>query len=134
VAVPLALQPGATGLRVRFVADNMQWLVDAIAVAAGETRLFDAAAAAGGRVEVSANPVRAGPVTLRWPAGSAGARIEIFSALGTRIAGESLPQDLGRWVWTLETTGGAPVTNGMYAVVVTRSDGARYRRRLFVAR
>jgi hypothetical protein len=134
VAVPLDLSPGATGLRVRFVADNMQWLVDAIAVAAGETRLFDAAAATGGQVEVSANPVRVGPVTLRWPAGTAGARIEIFSALGSRIAGESLPQDPGRWVWTLETAGGAPVTNGMYVVVVTRSDGARFRRRLFVAR
>ena len=85
-------------------------------------------------MEVSANPVRTGPVTLHWPRGPAGARIEIFSTLGTRVAGESLSQDLGRWVWTLETAGGAPVTNGMYVVVVTRSDGARFRRRLFVAR
>jgi hypothetical protein len=134
VAVPLDLTPGASGLRVRFIADNMSWLVDAIAIAAGETRLFDAVPAVGGQVEVSANPVRSGPVTLHWPPGPGTARIEIFSTLGTRVAGESLPQDLGRWVWTLETAGGAPVASGMYVVVVTRSDGARFRRRLFVTR
>ena len=40
VALPLALPPSATGMRVRFIADGMNWLVDAIAIAAGETRLL----------------------------------------------------------------------------------------------
>jgi hypothetical protein len=135
VRVPLTLSAGAARLRVRFIADNMPWLVDAIAVTAGETGLFDVAATrSGGVVEVSANPVRQGPVTLRWPAGLTAARVEIFSALGARVLDRTLPQDPGRWVWSLETGGGDPVVNGLYLVVVTRGDGARFRRRLFVAR
>jgi hypothetical protein len=136
VAASLAAAEGAFSLRLRFIAENMDWYVDAIAITAGVTTLFDVAETGRSQnlVEVSANPVRAAPVTVRWPAGSGGARVELFSLTGARVAGENLGSDPGRWVWNLETSAGRPVANGVYLVVVTRSDGTRLRRRLFVAR
>lgn len=135
VAVPLPSASAATTLRVRFIAAGFPWLVDAVAVAAGETRLFDVAGRQqAGVVEVSANPVHGPPVTLRWPAGTGAARVQLFTLLGTPVRDERLSPDPGRWVWDLATTSGAAVMNGLYYVVVTRDDGTRYRRRLFVAR
>ncbi len=91
-----------------------------------------AQAAAG--ITVSDNPVRTPPVTLSWPAGAASVRVVIFTQLGTRILDATLPSDPGQYAWDLRTQGGDPVANGAYLVVVTRSDGVRYRRRLLVAR
>jgi len=47
---------------------------------------------------------------------------------------EMLPADPGLWRWDLTTRAGFVVANGAYALVVTRGDGVRYRRRLFVLR
>jgi hypothetical protein len=138
VQVPLGAAAGAASIRLRFVAERIDWQVDAIAVTASDAatgRLF--ASLAGTRalvVEVSANPVTAAPVTLRWPAAGGAARVDIFSLTGTRVAGASLPTDPGRWVWDLTTTTGGTVANGAYGVVITLGDGTRLRRRLLVAR
>jgi hypothetical protein len=135
-AVPLPPVEGAARLRVRFVADSLWWLLDAVTVAAADPRLFGAAVrtAAADPIAVSANPVRGDQVTLHWPAGTGVARVEIFSLTGTRVAEASFASDPGRWVWDLTVGAGQRAANGAYAVVVTREDGTRLRRRLLVAR
>jgi hypothetical protein len=134
--VSVALEsPGASSVRLRFIARSLVWRLDAVALAAGETDLFDAPTSApASAVAFSANPVRAGTVTIRWPAGQGTARVEVFTPLGAPIAGATLPSDPGRWQWDLTSSSGGLVTNGVYLVVVTRADGTRLRRRLFVAR
>jgi hypothetical protein len=134
--VSVALEaPGASAVRLRFIARSLVWRLDAIALAAGETDLFGAPAQAPvSVVAFSANPVRNGPVTIRWPAGQGTARVEVFTPLGARVAGATLSSDPGRWQWDLTSSSGGLVTNGVYLVVVTRADGTRLRRRLFVAR
>lgn len=135
VAASLAPAEGAASLRVRFVASGMQWWIDAVAVAAGESRLFDAAASAQGNpLGISANPVREAPQVLRWPAGEGTARVQVFSYYGTLVADETLPVDPGLYRWDLTTRSGQPAANGAYVAVVTLSDGTRYRRRFFVLR
>ena len=136
VALPLTAAEGASSLRLRFVASGMPWRLDAIAVVAGESQRFDAATALaqGNPLEVSANPVRTPPVTLRWPPGTGSARVQVFSFYGTLLVDEMLPADPGLWRWDLTTRAGFVVANGAYALVVTRGDGVRYRRRLFVLR
>ena len=142
VAASLPLPPGATNLRVRFVSNQMDWWVDAIAVAASSSTLFAAPAVAQApAIAVSQNPLRSGTVTLRWPAAAAGnARVEIFSLLGTPVVSVDAGPDVGLWRWdgtilrSQQQAGGPQVANGAYLVVVTRGDGQRLRRRLVVAR
>jgi len=138
VQVPLGAAAGAASIRLRFIADQLDWQVDGIAVTASDAatgRLFRTPSVTRApSVEVSANPVKTAPVTLRWPAGGGSAQIDIFSLTGTRIAGASLPVDPGRWVWDLTTVTGGEVANGAYGVVITLGDGTRLRRRLLVAR
>jgi hypothetical protein len=135
VVASLAPAEGAASLRVRFVASGMQWWVDAVTVAAGESRLFDAAATAQGNpLGISANPVRAAPQVLRWPPGQGTARVQVFSFYGTLVAEEVLPADPGLYRWDLTARSGELVANGAYVAVVTLSDGTRYRRRFFVLR
>ncbi len=107
-------------------------VLSATAVAFTPPRLHAQAAAPG--IQVSANPVRSAPVHLHWPAGAGDVRVAIFSHLGTRIVNAVLPSDPGTFVWDLTTERGEPVANGAYAVVVSRADGRRFRRRLLVAR
>lgn len=135
-ATPLTAAAGASTLRVRFVADRLTWSVDAIAIAAGETGLFRTVTATppAPAIEVSANPVRTPPVAIRWPAGTGVARVDVFTILGTRVATESFASDPGLWRWNVETTAGAPLANGVYLIVVSRSDGTRLRRRIFIAK
>jgi len=85
-------------------------------------------------ISVSANPVRSAPVHLHWPAGTGDVRVAIYSQLGTRIVNTVIPTDPGTFAWDLSTERGEPVANGAYAIVVTRADGQRFRRRLLVAR
>jgi hypothetical protein len=135
VAASLALAEGAASVRVRFVANGMQWWVDAVTVAAGESRLFGVTAAAQGNpLGIAANPVRVAPQVLRWPAGQGTARVQIFSFYGTLVADETLPADPGLYRWDLTTRRGELVANGAYVAVVTLGDGTRYRRRFFVLR
>jgi hypothetical protein len=135
VAASLALAEGAASVRVRFVASGMMWWVDAVTVAAGESRLFDVTAAAQGNpLGVSANPVRVAPQVLRWPPGQGTARVQVFSFYGTLVADETLPADPGLYRWDLTTRSGELVANGAYVAVVTLGDGTRYRRRFFVLR
>ncbi len=96
------------------------------------SRLAAQASPAG--IQVSANPVRAAPVHLHWPAGAGDVRVAIYTQLGTRIVNAVLPTDPGTFAWDLTTERGEPVANGAYAIVVTRADGQRFRRRLLVAR
>jgi hypothetical protein len=134
VAVTLPVPAGAGELMLRFIADSLDWRVDAIAVTSAVTQLFDVAASPTGALEVSANPVRSAPVVMRWPPGSGSARVELYAMTGSLITSETIGPDVGRWAWPLTTRSGEPVVNGVYVVVVTRSDGTRLRRRLFVAR
>jgi hypothetical protein len=135
-AVPLAFADAAARLRLRFVADSLWWLLDAVAVTAADQRLFGAVArtAEADPLMVSANPVRGDQVTLHWPAGAGSARLDVYSVVGSRIAGATFPVDPGRWVWDLTVGAGQRAANGAYIIVVTREDGSRLRRRLLVAR
>ena len=135
VAVPLTVAEGASTVRVRFVAEGMPWYLDALAVGAADTRLFDATVASQGNpLGVSANPVRVAPIVFTWPVEQGTARVQVFSFYGTLVADETLPADPGLHRWDLTTRAGQPVANGAYIVVVTRGDGVRYRRRFFVLR
>jgi hypothetical protein len=138
VQASLGAGAGAASIRVRFIADHLDWQVDAIAVTASDAaagRLFNSLFARRALVvEISANPVTVAPVTLRWPLGSGAARVDIYSLSGTRIAGATLAPDPGRWVWDLTTDAGRDVANGAYGIVITLGDGTRIRRRLLVAR
>ena len=78
--------------------------------------------------------MRAAPLVVRWPAGTGNARAEVFSYAGTLVADETLAGDPGLWRWDLTNRSGAAVANGAYIVVLTRGDGTRYRRRVFIVR
>lgn len=139
VSVPLAgTVPSASTLRIRFIAESMDWGIDAIALTASDASvarlLTPAGAARADAVETSANPVRSAPVVLRWPAMAGLARVDVFSLTGTRILSTSLGADVGRWSWDLVGDSGQGVANGAYFIVITRGDGSVLRRRLIVAR
>jgi hypothetical protein len=85
-------------------------------------------------IDVSANPVRAAPVVLRWPVTSGSARAEVFSFTGARVVAVSLGADPGRWSWDLTNAAGQRIANGAYFLVVTRGDGTQLRRRILIAR
>jgi len=138
VSVPLDAAAGAGTVRLRFIADDLDWLVDAVTVSASDQstpRLFSSLSGArAATLDVSENPVRSGSVTLRWPPGTGTAHVDVFSLTGTRVTSATLGIDPGRWVWDLTTLAGRPVANGAYFVVVTQADGTRLRRRLLVGR
>jgi hypothetical protein len=135
VSVPLSAAAGAAALRVRFRSGSMPWWLDAISLTAEGARVLDSTAAAQGNpLTVNANPVRAAPLVVRWPAGSGNATAQVFSYYGTLVAEETLAGDPGLWRWDLATRTGEVLANGAYIVVVTRGDGVRYRRRVFVLR
>ena len=138
VAVTLPVAPGQSVLRVRFLSDNMDLWVDAVAVAAADasvSRLFNRLSQLPApAIEVSANPVRAAPLTLRWLPATGTARVDVFSITGSRVNSVSLAPDPGRWVWDLTSADGRPVANGAYYLLLTLSDGSVARRRLLVAR
>jgi hypothetical protein len=134
VTVPLGAA-GAAALRLRFRTASMPWWIDAIVVTADGARILDSSAVAQGNpLTVNANPVRTAPLVVRWPAGSGNARAQVFSYYGSLVAEETLAGDPGLWRWDLATRSGEALANGAYIVVVTRGDGVRYRRRVFVLR
>ena len=109
----------------------MRSLMAALALAA----VVRTAAAQVPTVAVSQNPLRAGTVTLLWPAAGTGpASVAVYSALGTPIQSATLDPDPGKWVWDGTRSDGAPVVNGLYLIVVVRGDGHAMRRRLVVER
>jgi len=135
VAVPLVAATGAASLRLRFRTASMPWWIDAIAVSAdGAGALSQASATQANPLTVNANPVRAAPLVVRWPAGTGNARAQIYSYAGALVAEELLAGDPGLWRWDLTNRAGTLVANGAYIVVVTRGDGVRYRRRAFIVR
>jgi hypothetical protein len=139
VSAPLdAAVAGATRMRIRFVADQMDWGVDAVALTASDalvSRLFTSSTAPrADAVDISANPVRAAPLVMRWPIAPGSARGEVFSLTGARVAGVSLGADPGRWSWDLTNAAGESIVNGAYFVVITRGDGSQLRRRVLIAR
>jgi hypothetical protein len=93
------------------------------------------AAQASPSIAVSANPVRAAPVTLHWPSVGGIARVEIFALTGAPVTSVTLTApDPGSWIWDLTTADGRPATNGGYFIVITLGDNSRLGRRLLVAR
>ncbi len=138
IATPLgAVAAGASTLRLRFIAEGMDWWLDAVTITASDGtvgRLLTTASARAPTIETSANPVRDAPVTLRWPASTGTTQVDVFSLTGTRVASVALSPDSGRWAWDLTTENGGRIANGAYFVVVTQADGTRMRRRLLVAR
>jgi hypothetical protein len=121
------------GARVRFIAQNFTWWVDAVGFATDASTAFLQLAAAAG-AEVSENPVRSDQVVISWPAATGDARLSVFNFLGERLYQATVPAPVNEYVWDLTIGGGARrVVNGAYIIVVD-ADGHRYRRRLFVAR
>jgi len=131
--VDLPQAQGRRGARVRFIAQNFTWWVDAVGFATDASTAFEQLAAAAG-AEVSENPVRSNQVVISWPAGTGAARLSVFSFLGERLYQTTVAAPTNEYVWDLTIGGGARrVVNGAYIIVVD-VDGHRYRRRLFVAR
>jgi len=131
--VDLPQAQGRRGARVRFIAQNFTWWVDAVGFATDASTAFVPLAAAGG-AEVSENPVRSDQVVISWPAATGDARLSVFSFIGERLYQITVPAPTNEYVWDLTIGGGARrVVNGAYIIVVD-VDGHRYRRRLFVAR
>jgi len=133
--VDLPQAQGRRGARVRFIAQNFTWWVDAVGFATDASTAFTALVAAAG-ADVSENPVRSDQVVISWPAAAGGgdARLSVFSFIGERLYQTAVPAPTNEYVWDLTIGGGARrVVNGAYIIVVD-VDGHRYRRRLFVAR
>ncbi len=131
--VDLPQAQGRRGARVRFIAQNFTWWVDAVGFATDASTAFLQLAAAAG-AEVSENPVRSDQVVISWPAGTGNASLSVFSFIGERLYQTTVPAPTNEYVWDLTIGGGARrVVNGAYIIVVD-VDGHRYRRRLFVAR
>jgi hypothetical protein len=84
----------------------------------------------GERINLSANPVRAGSVIFNYS--ETPRRITIYAFTGARVREFAAPE-AGREVWDLTTADGRPVANGVYVVVFDFAQ-ERERRRLFVAR
>ena len=131
VRVDLPGAAGARGAAVRFISRDFVWLVDAVGFASDSTRAFQAVAAVGD-LEVSENPVRGSQVVFAWPAGTAAARVAVYSYLGAQLLAASVAPPNNEYVWDL-TIQGRAVANGAYLVVVD-VDGQRLQRRLFVKR
>jgi hypothetical protein len=121
------------GARVRFIADEFTWWIDAVGFASDVTDAFDQLAVAA-NAEVSENPVRSDQVVISWPATTTSARVTIYTFTGERLYQAIVSAPSNEYVWDL-TVGGAGrrIVNGAYIVVVD-VDGQRFRRRLFVAR
>ena len=133
VRVDLPQAADHRGARVRFIAEQFTWWVDAVGFATDASPAFVQLAAATG-AEVSENPVRGNQVVVSWPAGTGDARLSIFSFTGERLHQVTVTAPNNEYVWDLTIHGGARrVANGAYIIVV-EVDGQRYRRRLFVAR
>ena len=133
VRVDLPQAADRRGARVRFIAEQFTWWVDAVGFATDASPAFVQLAAAAG-AEVSENPVRGNQVVVSWPAGTGDARLSIFSFTGERLHQVTVTPPNNEYVWDLTIHGGARrVANGAYIIVVD-VDGQRYRRRLFVAR
>jgi zinc carboxypeptidase len=133
VDLPQAPGGGRRGARVRFIAKDFTWWVDAVGFATDASTAFLQLAAAAG-AEVSENPVRSNQVVISWPAATGNATLAVFSFLGERLYQTTVPASTNEYVWDLTIGGGARrVVNGAYIIVVD-VDGHHYRRRLFVAR
>ena len=123
------------GARVRFIAEQFSWWVDAVGFATDASPAFVPLAVAAG-AEVSENPVRGNQVVVSWPppVGTGDARVSIFSFTGERLYQVTVAAPNNEYVWDLTIGGGARrVVNGAYIIVVD-VEGHRYRQRLFVAR
>ena len=132
--VDLPQAAGARGARVRFIAQQFTWWLDAVGFATDASTAFVQLAAAGGGAEVSENPVRSNQVVVSWPAATGEARVSVFTFTGEQLLQTTVPAPTNEYVWDLTTGGGTHrVVNGAYIIVVD-VDGQRYRRRLFVAR
>jgi hypothetical protein len=126
---------GARGARVRFIAQQFTWWIDAVGFATDASTAFLQLAAATG-AEVSENPVRSDQVVISWPTptGNGDARVAVYGFTGERLFETTVAAPTNEYVWDLTTGGGTHrVVNGAYIIVVD-VDGQRYRRRLFVAR
>ncbi|HET7790080.1 MAG TPA: M14 family zinc carboxypeptidase [Gemmatimonadales bacterium] len=132
VRVDLPQATGARGARVRFIAESsFVWQLDAVGLASDSAAPL-APATAASDLEVSDNPARGSQVVLSWPAGSGTAVIAVYTFLGDRVFVTSQPASAGQYVWDL-SSGGRPVGNGAYLVVV-RIGATILQRKLFVAR
>lgn len=129
------LPPGLTGqLQVRFVSHEMDWWIDAFALASDEApALGDLRLAAADSLVVSDNPVLGDMVTFAWPPTNAEVELSIYTFAGELVVATRLAAGAEQYEWDVTTTSGARIRDGGYAVVV-RIGSTIYRRRLFVAR
>jgi hypothetical protein len=123
--------PGVARIRLRFVAAGLVLDLDAIHVFG--TPAAPAFAAEPGELGVSENPVRSTRVFFTWAAAAGDARLSVFTFTGSLVYRGTAPGADGQVAWDLTTSGGVPVVNGAY-VVVLEVDGQVLRRRLFITR
>jgi len=125
---------GSGQLQFRFVSHEMDWWIDAIALASDEApALSDLRLAAADSLVVSDNPVLVDMVTFAWPPTNAEVELHVYTFAGELVLSTRLAAGAEQYEWDMTTASGARVRDGGYAVVV-RTGAAIYRRRLFVAR
>jgi hypothetical protein len=133
VRVDLPEAGGHRGARIRFIAQQFTWWLDAIGVATDASTAFLQLAASAG-ADISENPVKSNQVVISWPSATGDARLSVYSFTGERLFVTTVPAPANEYVWDLTLDGGSRrLVNGAYIIVV-EVDGHRYRRRLFVAR
>jgi hypothetical protein len=133
VRVDLPQAAGRRGARVRFIAQQFIWWLDAIGFATDASTAF-LQLTTGAGADVSENPVKSNQVVISWPTAAADARVSVYSFTGERLLVTTVPPPTNEYVWDLTLDGGRRrVVNGAYIIVVDVA-GQRYRRRLFVAR
>ncbi len=125
---------GARAARIRFVSVGYPWWVDAVGIATDSTLALDSLPAPVA-LEVSENPVRGAQVVVSWPVGTGAPRLGIYTFTGARLVQAALTPGTTEYTWDLSVggSGGRPVVNGAYLVVL-ELDGRVLRRRLFVTR
>jgi hypothetical protein len=123
--------PEAGRIRLRFVARDFPWDVDAIHVIG--TPITPDIVVAQGALDVSENPVRSGRLFFTWSPEAGDGRLSVFTFTGARVYRATVGGADGQAAWDLVNTAGAPVVNGGY-VAVLELGGAVLRRRVFVAR
>jgi hypothetical protein len=128
VGAPL---PPVNRLRLRFVAHDMPWDLDAIHVLG--TPILPDINVAQGALEVSENPVRSDRLFFTWSPVAEDGRLSIFTFTGALVYRSAVAGADGQAAWDLVNTAGTTIGNGGY-VAVLELGGAVLRRRVFVAR
>ncbi|HEX9727169.1 MAG TPA: M14 family metallopeptidase [Gemmatimonadales bacterium] len=129
--ISLRLPAVSDRVRLRLIADSLDWWVDAIHLF-GETRA-PVVASSEHQLTVSQNPVRTDQLFFAWAPVAGRATLRVFTFAGDLVFRSSVSAEIGVLEWDLRNRQDARVENGAY-VAVLELPTEQLRRRVFVAR